>query len=317
MGKSSVVAQVTRSLGIGLVDLRASQLDVVDLRGCPLIEKGRTKWAPPEFLPEEGEGILLLDEIDKATNSVQAGLLQLVLDRRMGEYPLPAGWWVVAAANRLKDRAGSGRLISPLLNRFAHIFVDPCPEEWQRWALEAGVRPEVRAFLKFKPNLLHVFKPHAPEEEVAFPTPRSWKMASDILGSSPPQDLLHSLISGTVGTAAAAELLGFLDVWGNIPDVDRVLNDPDRHPLPSELIYLHALGAALVERLRPSVPGTLPDLETTRKVVRVMTRFPQEIQGFMFRDAVVYDRRVVDARTLGLPQVGAMLERLAPYLKRR
>ena len=107
IGKSSIVHSVARQAGMSVIDLRASLLDPTDLRGIPAIVDGRAVWCPPAFLPKEGEspGVLFLDEINAAPPLVQASLYQLVLDRRVGEYVLPAGWWIVAAGNRQKDRA--------------------------------------------------------------------------------------------------------------------------------------------------------------------------------------------------------------------
>ena len=105
-GKSSVVNQLATELGIALRDIRALLLDPVDLRGLPFVGKdGRSQWATPDFLPQDGEGILFLDELNAAPAMVQASCYQLVLDRRLGEYTLPEGWAIVAAGNRDSERA--------------------------------------------------------------------------------------------------------------------------------------------------------------------------------------------------------------------
>ncbi len=72
--------------------MRLSQLDPVDLRGVPAIKNDQTVWMPPVFFPKDpnSQGILFLDELNAAPPSVQAAIYQLVLNRRMGEYLLPA-----------------------------------------------------------------------------------------------------------------------------------------------------------------------------------------------------------------------------------
>ncbi|MDE3179672.1 MAG: MoxR family ATPase, partial [Acidobacteriota bacterium] len=106
MGKSSVVAQVAAGLKLQLRDVRALLLDPVDLRGLPFLgSDGRSNWATPDFLPQDGEGILFLDELNAAPAMVQASCYQLILDRKLGEYALPDGWAIVAAGNRDSDRA--------------------------------------------------------------------------------------------------------------------------------------------------------------------------------------------------------------------
>lgn len=77
IGKSSIVAQLANSLKLSLRDIRALLLDPVDLRGLPYLENGRSKWAIPDFLPNDGEGILFLDELNAASGMVQAAFYQL------------------------------------------------------------------------------------------------------------------------------------------------------------------------------------------------------------------------------------------------
>src|SRR5829696_5151135 len=159
VGKSSLVRQAAEQLGLGLVDVRATLLDPVDLRGLPRLDGDTAVWLPPAFLPRSGEGVLFLDELAQAAPLVQAACLQLTLDRRVGEYELPDGWSVIAASNRAEDRAGTHRLISPLLNRFVHLDLDVSADDWQTWAVAHGVSPEVRAFLGYRPALLFQFDP--------------------------------------------------------------------------------------------------------------------------------------------------------------
>jgi MoxR-like ATPase len=95
---------------------------ILDLRGLPFLgADNRSKWATPDFLPQDGEGILSLDELNAAPAMVQASCYQLVLDRKLGEYTLPDGWAIVAAGNRDSDRGATTRMPTPLRNRFVHL----------------------------------------------------------------------------------------------------------------------------------------------------------------------------------------------------
>jgi MoxR-like ATPase len=132
VGKSSLVKQAAESLKLDLIDVRATLLDPVDLRGLPRIDGESAVWLPPAFLPRFGEGVLFLDELAQAAPLVQSACLQLTLDRRIGKYELPDGWSVIAASNRSEDRAGTHRLISPLLNRFVHLDLEVSAEDWQQ-----------------------------------------------------------------------------------------------------------------------------------------------------------------------------------------
>lgn len=104
VGKSQIVFQVADDTEREFRDVRAGQLDPVDMRGLPRITSDQTEWVPPKFLPTSGNGILFLDELTSAPQMTQAACYQLVLDRRLGEYMLPDGWVVIAAGNPASER---------------------------------------------------------------------------------------------------------------------------------------------------------------------------------------------------------------------
>ena len=109
VGKSQIVAKVAADDSLPLIDIRLSQLEPSDLRGIPFRVNERVEWAIPSMLPDQDrhgpQGILFLDEITSAPPSVSAAAYQLILDRRLGDYEVPAGWAIVAAGNRQGDRS--------------------------------------------------------------------------------------------------------------------------------------------------------------------------------------------------------------------
>jgi len=245
VGKSQVVAQVAAALRVRLIDIRAILLDPVDLRGLPTVENGKAAWAIPTFLPEDGTGILFLDELNAAPPLVQAACYQLVLDRALGEYRLPDGWTVFAAGNREGDRAVTSRMSSALANRFVHLNFEPDLDDWSVWAMGPGdLRPEVVAFLRWRPELLHRFEP----AEKAFPSPRAWASVSHILAGGPAADVEFALYEGTVGRGAAIEFTGFLRVFRSLPSLDGILLNPGTAPVPDEPSALCAVATGLARR---------------------------------------------------------------------
>ena len=72
VGKSQIVGQVAADHKCEFLDIRAVQLDPVDLRGLPRIFEDRAEWVPPKFLPLSGEGILFLDELTAAPQMTQS-----------------------------------------------------------------------------------------------------------------------------------------------------------------------------------------------------------------------------------------------------
>lgn len=279
VGKSQVVAQVAAERGLLLRDIRAVLLDPVDLRGLPRIsEQGTAIWCPPSFLPPAGDdscGILFLDELNTAPPLVQAACYQLILDRAIGEYHLPDGWTIVAAGNRERDKSVTHRMPTALANRMVHLDFDPVLDDWLDWARAHGIREEVRAFLRFRPRMLHNMDPALAEK--AFPSPRSWEFVSRILEAAPDPSVAVELFRGTVGKAAAAEFAGFLAVWRDLPDVDEVLTRPLEARVPTEPAAMYALCEAL---------SLVADENTMDAIVDYTLRVQPEFGVLLMRDAV-------------------------------
>jgi MoxR-like ATPase len=212
IGKSSIVAQLATQHGLELLDLRLSQLAPTDLRGLPVADGAVSKWLPPEFLPVAGNGILFLDEVNMAPPAVQGIAQQLILDRRVGSYVVPEGWFIWAAGNRKEDRAAVYDMPAPLANRFLHFQVETSFECFRAWAGRAGLHEQILAFLAFRPTLLHKPDP----KSAAWPSSRSWQMASELLE-------LQLAIDAAVGEAAAGEFRAFVQVYDSIPNLDGIL----------------------------------------------------------------------------------------------
>ena len=155
IGKSSVVDTVAKSHDLDLIDLRISQLAPTDLRGIPVPKNDKACWYPPEFLPTSGKGILFLDEINMAPPAVQGIAQQLILDRKVGSYKVPEGWFIWSAGNRKEDFAAVYDMPAPLANRFIHLEVKTGLEEFKNYALKNNIDDRIISFLNFRPNYLH------------------------------------------------------------------------------------------------------------------------------------------------------------------
>ena len=291
VGKSQIVAQVAGDLNWQFLDVRAVQLDPVDLRGLPRVTADHAEWVPPKFLPTNGKGILFLDELTSAPQMTQAGCYQLVLDRALGEYRLPDGWVVIAAGNPASERGVHFSMPRPLRNRFVHLQLDADFEDWAKWAVKAGIRPEILAFLRFKPALLHATD--ATVDVNAWPTPRSWEMASSVLsGFAGPQsnggiagtsEIEAQLLEGTIGEAAAIELVAFLRLFRLLPSIPEILLNPEAAPVPDEPSARIAIATAL---------GRVLTDHSIAKGIRYLNRMPTEIRVLAMRDAAVRDRAI-------------------------
>ncbi|MCR5814767.1 MAG: MoxR family ATPase [Desulfovibrio sp.] len=282
VGKSQLVAQTAKALDLALVDIRAILLDPVDLRGLPRISAdGLAIWCPPSFLPhadETSRGLLFLDELNAAPPLVQAACYQLILDRRIGEYRLPDGWTVIAAGNRERDRSVTHRMPTALANRLVHLECEANLDDWLVWAHGAKIRAEVCAFLRYRPKLLHDFDPTSRAK--AFASPRSWEFVARILDAGPRQDALEEVLAGTVGPGAAAEFLGFLNVWRELPTVEEILRSPKSAVIPEEPAACYAICEALALKAQPA---------TFEPLATYAQRLPAEFGVLLMRDALAVD----------------------------
>jgi MoxR-like ATPase len=240
IGKSSIVAQTATRFGLDFIDVRLSQLAPTDLRGLPVPENGISRWYPPEFLPREGRGILFLDELNMAPPAIQGMAQQLILDRKVGSYTVPAEWFIWAAGNRKEDRAAVFDMPAPLANRFVHLDVEPDFENFKAYALERRLHEQIIAFLSFRTTLLHRLDPQQP----AWPSPRSWEMASRLRFAGLD-------IAPVVGPAAAAEFRAFIALYASLVDLEAILRgDGAGLAFPAEPSQRYALTVGLGVRAR-------------------------------------------------------------------
>jgi hypothetical protein len=203
---------------------------------------------------------------------VQASCYQLVLDRKLGEYTLPKDWAIVAAGNRDSDRSVTTRMPTPLRNRFVHLEFEIDLQEWSEWAIQNGIRAEVVAFLRFRPELLSVFD----RDANAFPSPRSWEFISRILYSAPSPFIEHELFAGSVGTGAATEFSAFLRIFRELPNIDAILLNPLKEPVPENAAAQYAVATGLAR--------CASDINFDR-VCAYLDRMPTEFRVLCVRDA--------------------------------
>ena len=220
VGKSQAVRQIAGNIEkqtgkrVSVTDVRLLLFNPIDLRGIPTASKDKTLavWLRPKIFQmdesKEAVNILFLDEISAAPQSVQAAAYQITLDSTVGEHKLPDNCIVIAAGNRVTDKSVAYKMPKALANRLLHIEVEGVFSSWQRWAVASGINEKVLGFLSFHTDRLFGF--NAKRDDLAFPTPRSWEMVSNVLNSvNESAEKLNPLISGLVGSGT------FLDMQGH------------------------------------------------------------------------------------------------------
>jgi len=239
IGKSSIVQSIADKNNLTLIDLRISQLAPTDLRGIPVPSDDSASWLPPDFLPTSGKGILFLDEINMAPPAVQGIAQQLILDRKVGSYKVPDGWFIWSAGNRKEDFAAVFDMPAPLANRFIHLEVKTGLEEFKEYALKNQIDDRIISFLNFRPKLLHKIDKNSP----SWPSPRSWDIANK---------LLHAKldVDPAIGSGCASEFRSFCKVYSSLPKIEPILSGKAKPDFPEDLSARYALTCALAIRAK-------------------------------------------------------------------
>ena len=251
VGKSQVIRQIGKKYGYKVIDIRLAQMSEVEIGGLiyPNEDRTKTKWLSPEILPdEERDGkntILLLDEITSCPKRVQVAAYQLILDRRVGQYELPEGTFVVALGNREDDDGVYIKLAGPLADRFEIHYIDVDFNNWKYdFAIPTGVHRYVVDYLTFKPSALHNQKGQG-EDTIVFSTPRSWDRVSQILNIDDDLDnpvVCHKII-GNVGEVEGIQFIRFIKQHRDTVNVDDFIKGRSKAPQAPEeaAIFLNAL----------------------------------------------------------------------------
>jgi hypothetical protein len=182
----------------------------------------------------------------------------------------------VGAANPPEQAAGGWDLSAPLANRFCHLTWDVDVDRWvdgmvQGWpsprvvavpdGWERGIgvqRGLVASFVRVRRTLLSQVPKDASEAGRAWPSPRTWDMASRLAAACEAagvsEEVRAAAISGCVGPGPAHEYLAWLRDM-DLPDPEAVLADPKAFKLPKrgdqQFAVLAAVAAAAASRLTP------------------------------------------------------------------
>lgn len=254
IGKSDLVAQIGKDTNREVIDVRLALWDPTDIKGVLYYNpvENVTMWSAPPELPSDpnSNAILFLDELNSAPPAVQAAAYQLVLNGRVGTYILPPGVDIVAAGNRDNDRGVTHRMPAPLANRFVHLELTHNHADWQEWAIEHGIHPEVIGWLAYDKQSLYNYKPS--NSSKAFCTPRSWSFVSDLLDDEEDIDVdtLHNLVSGAIGDGDAIKFMSHRKIVSKLPKPSDILDGLVTKMEVKEISAMYSLTIGLCYELK-------------------------------------------------------------------
>lgn len=207
-------------------------LDGPDGKKIPVLHDCVPGWFEP-FLTANKPFLLFLDEIPNSPAHATTILNSILLDRKIGNFPLPKGTMVMTAGNRMEDQCMVYPLSAALQQRIAHMEVRADVTDFSIYAKQAGLEPQISAYVNWK-GIEGLISNVGTYPRVC---PRVWEMADRVLKHLTPADSknLVNYLGAVVGIKTAMEMKTFLEVWQNIdltaiyagkpPDFDKVSED--------------------------------------------------------------------------------------------
>lgn len=236
--------------------------------------------------------VILLDEFMKSPKLLQVIFTRLMLERMVGDVPLPesktAKSIVIATSNNASDGVGDS-MLAHAGNRVCIVrMAKPTPNEWLEWATEQGISRVVRAFVSMFPRCLasytegdaqkdnpYIFHPN--KGALSFVSPRSLAKCDvivrnrDALGEHATQVALV----GTIGHSAAGDMAAFLALEKSLTDVMDIIK------APSTIAVAKDISAQLMIMFQ--AVDVLETQDQLSKFMEYVERIPSnEIQGVFF-----------------------------------
>jgi MoxR-like ATPase len=162
IGKTELVKDLSDKKNIPLVYIAPAQFEEMgDLIGMPRLDaetdlRTVTQFAPPAWTPtQEGPGILLLDDFNRADDRILRGVMQLLQYYELVSWALPPKWLIVLTANPDGGDYSVTSMDDAMLTRMLHVTMQFDVKAWARWAERSGVDPRGIAFVLAYPELIN------------------------------------------------------------------------------------------------------------------------------------------------------------------
>lgn len=259
-GKSSLWIQAAEACGREVIVSLPGVEDVTEPGGFPWIAAdhshakkvlfGQAHRAVTATVPS----LWLWEDFITAPNSVQNAYMQWAQAREVNGHRLPDYVSIGMCTNRRTDKAGGSGITEPMKGRFTILHMmsdldDFCNNLFLRgkdYGLSEDAIVAGASFLRFRPDLLNQFNPTLDMSNS--PTERNWVAAFKHTDTGLPVHIEHALIAGRVGEGPAAELVGYMKIFRNMPSLDDILLDPVNAIIPEEPAAKFAVAVGLASK---------------------------------------------------------------------
>lgn len=149
LGKTEIAMELAKKKEWKLAYCAPAQFEEMgDLHGLPfkfdpdptVIGDERTVYMTPEWVPkDEGPGILLLDDINRADDRILRGTMQLLQNFEMFSWALPPKWQIIVTANPDSGDYSVTSMDDAIITRMIHLTLNFDARIWAEWALQFGI----------------------------------------------------------------------------------------------------------------------------------------------------------------------------------
>lgn len=233
IGKTQILKQLAQEKGWDYKAIYCAQTSTEDLIGMPWIDKtdNVTRFARPKLFPDREKTIFVLEEINRAPLEVQQSVLQLLTDKKIGDFVLPEKTLICACINPTESMYQTQELDSVFINRLVKIPVETSTKEFIAYAKKRNFEEDIIAFMnslnKSEEKIYFAQLPNEKNIGKPIPSPRTWEIADKILKLNLDDTKLMSMLSGAIGEQTAKRFLAVRSTLKYMIDTEDLIKDYD------------------------------------------------------------------------------------------
>ena len=196
IGKTAIVRQAAEEMELGLVSYSITHHTRQSALGLPKIihkQYGDESFDVTEYTMSEiiasvydcmessgcREGILFLDEVNCASETLTPSMLQFLQFKTFGSHKVPDGWIVVTAGNPVSYNRNAKEFDIVTWDRLKRVDIEPDYEAWKAYAYQTRVHASILSYLEVRKE--NFYKIEETVDGKRFVTARGWSDLSTII----------------------------------------------------------------------------------------------------------------------------------------
>lgn len=196
IGKTQIMEQIARELGIGLVAYTITHHTRQSAVGLPFIKEEEfdgktysvTEYTMSEIIASvhqkirdsgQKEGILFIDEINCVSETLAPTMLQFLQCKTFGNQAVPKGWLIVAAGNPPEYNKSVRDFDMVTLDRVRYMTIEADYKVWKEYARNQHIHGAILSYLELRPR--NFYRVEADVDGMQFVTARGWEDLSNLM----------------------------------------------------------------------------------------------------------------------------------------